>query len=129
MDVNNYSFHLLLTSICLAQPFFVIAKDLRDLFHLPRFGMDFLSTRPQMTFAGAGSGTSFAAEVFSGRPNFADIQGFQGVMDDIALEVQTSMQRPGCRLASVDLIIDKEGLLGIFVFQVKHTTGNRQERD
>ncbi len=86
--------------------------------------MDYLVARPEMTFAGAGNGTSFAAEIFNGRPPFEQIHKLQAVMNEIALEVQSSMERPSCRIASVDLIVDGEGLLGIFVFQQPLNTGN-----
>ena len=86
--------------------------------------MDFLPTRPQMTLAGAGNATSFAADVFCGRPVFEEIQSFQGVMDKIGLEVEASMQRKSCPLVSIDLIIDDRGMLGLFVFNGKLQTGN-----
>jgi len=86
--------------------------------------MDFLSARPLMTAVGTGRGTSFAADVFHGRPSFEEIQGFQGIMDAIGLEVEASMQRKNCHLASIDLIIDGEGLIGIFVFKGKLIVGN-----
>jgi len=86
--------------------------------------MDFLSQHPLMPLAGAGSTTSFAADVFPGRPSFEEIQGFQGVMDKIGLEVGASAQRKGCQLASMDLIIDGVGLLGIFVFTGTLIVGN-----
>jgi hypothetical protein len=81
--------------------------------------MDFLSTLPSMTLARTGNTTSYAADVFQGRPSFEEIQGFQGIMDRIALEVQASTQRTICPLASVDLIVDAQGLLGIFIFKSK----------
>jgi len=86
--------------------------------------MDFLSELPRATLAVAGHATSFAADVFFGRPSFEEIQGFQGIMDKIGLEVEVSAQRKACQLASVDLIIDGVGLLGIFVFKGKQSTGN-----
>jgi hypothetical protein len=88
--------------------------------------MDFLPALPLMTLATAGAGnvTSFAADVFRGRPSFEEIQSFQGVMDKIGSKVGASMQRKSCPLASVDLIIDGEGLLGIFIFKAKCQCSN-----
>jgi hypothetical protein len=123
MFVNIFFLNKIFTNISLA---LLDLEELRlaERFPLPPLAMDFLVARPQMTFSGAGAGTSFAADIFGGRPSFEEIQGFQGIMDEIAIEVQASMQRPSCRISSVDLIIDSEGLFGIFVFEQALNTGN-----
>ena len=80
--------------------------------------MDFLPEKIAVaTLHGAGNGLSFAADVFTTRPHFDEIRGFQTIAEGLREEVAISIARKSCQLASVDLLMDRGGLFAIFSFK------------
>jgi len=86
--------------------------------------MNFILQQPLMTLGGAGDGTSFAADIFFGRPAFCDVQKFEGRMASYKREIVALTQRKNNKLASLDFILDTQGLFLIAVFREPLILGN-----
>jgi len=78
--------------------------------------MDFLHELHIATLVDGGKGTTFVAYVFNGRPPYAEILAFSMWTAELQGQVAISMERAKFTLASMDLLMDKEGLIGIFTF-------------
>jgi hypothetical protein len=99
-------------------------KGSRFLLPPPQFKMQFIVDLPEMTLGDAGSGTSFAADVFTGRPAFSELQSFEPCMAACRAEIVLMLGRSNNRLASLDLIVDDLGLHLIAVFTRPMILGN-----
>jgi hypothetical protein len=86
--------------------------------------MQFIVDLPEMMLGDAGSGTSFAADVFTGRPAFSELQSFEPCMAACRAEILLMLGRSNNRLASLDLIVDELGLHLIAVFTRPMILGN-----
>mgnify|MGYP002811942823 CR=1 FL=1 len=86
--------------------------------------MQFIVEQPEMTLGGAGKCTSFAADVFMGRPAFSDLQNFEPCMAACREEILVMLERRNNRIASLDLIVDDQGLFLIAIFTRAMDTGN-----
>jgi hypothetical protein len=86
--------------------------------------MQFITHHPLMELGDAGHGTSFAADVFMGRPAICDIQKFEPRMVACRAEILSMLGRKNNQLASLDLIVDARGLFLIAIFRVAMNTGN-----
>ena len=76
--------------------------------------MDFLRDIPALTFADDGSRyTTFAAQIFEGRPPFQEIKSFMEWAED-AKEVITTSLAKSPRIESVAFYIDRTGMFAIF---------------
>jgi len=85
--------------------------------------MDFLPEKIAVAaLHGAGKGHSFAADVFTTRPHFDEIQSFQPIVEGLREKVAISIARKSCQLASIDLLMDRGGLLAIFTFKAEIAT-------
>ncbi len=86
--------------------------------------MQFIVELPEMTLGGAGKCTSFAADVFMGRPAFSDLQAFEPCMAACRAEILVMLERRNNRIASLDLIVDDQGLFLIAIFTRPMIIGN-----
>ena len=88
--------------------------------------MDFLSEKLSVAseIPSSSKGQCFAADIFAPRPPFENIVASQPLIEELRAQMVISMGRKSCPLASVDLIVDGEGLLGIFTTKFEMILGN-----
>jgi hypothetical protein len=86
--------------------------------------MQFIVDLPEMTLGARGGLTSFAADVFAGRPAFSELQSFEPCMAACRAEILLMMKRGNNRIASLELIVDGQGLFLIAVFTRHMIIGN-----
>ena len=89
--------------------------------------MDFLHELHIATLVDGGKGTTFVADVFNGSAPFAKRLAFTTWTAELQGQVATSMERAKFTLASMDILMDKEGLMGIFTFtpRLQHSDGKK----
>jgi hypothetical protein len=86
--------------------------------------MQFLQHRPKLALCGAGDTTTFFAELYNHRPAFEEILKFEDQLLLDRAHIAGLIQRRNNKLASMDLIVDGEGICGLFVFCSPLGTGN-----
>jgi hypothetical protein len=89
--------------------------------------MDFLYEPLQAAFVESAPGsksTTFAADAFDRRPPIEDILNFRKWADDTRGEISNSLARASCKVASIQFLIDTQGLLVITTFKAAHQICN-----
>jgi len=82
--------------------------------------MDFLHESFTVTLIEGGSkGFSFAANVVDERPPFEDILGLKHFADELGSKTVAAIARSRSSLVSMDLLIDKGGMIALFTFSSK----------